>query len=706
MVRGFAAAEPTRPISINGHLIEVTELRNRFGHPLFHFEAEELIPGMFPGATVFSEPLEGIIGIESPIVIPDKSGTVINQVVPFGEELQEDLEKLHLPGLGRLRKAFAPGVEVFEVDLDKVPTGADTKPKKIEPRGTEAFRYPVGEFYVVGSNGDSGHPGKPGVLIPISDWIREPSTPSSRVEFRFRLDTKKTGIPFKGSPPGLKKPRDVNYPLTLDVDVWSDEIGFIADEGLKRTARRQIQLDGPGPSTIARFPVQLPAAFLQKRKGVIFVFLRHADELIAGFRVETALTPEGVENEQAQTLEHIYLSEKWFTFEGVQLQAPSVTIYFRRENDIIRLFCFSKNNALWAEIQKDAKDFGSLTRDIYLEIEKLAENSQHPGYKPMPNEAYAISHRGFQIFSAMFYSQSNAQRETSAGFGDRIKGLAEGSWVTIATDNSSKDFVIPWGMIYDRTPPMEYPGVPEITGFWGARFKLTVQPSVGMGRSSGEIGTQPSVIGRVYENHDCAVSLISMFKQLQDQGQVREVTDLKIDDYWLPDLLKTSFDFIHFFCHGYTKLADDELRQSLLERTKASSNLMYAADTTLGSHIKAQQGRVTFAQLQLKLARLIGSPIIHLSMCQSAQVSCSGDSFVTLFLNRGARAVVGTEGPIPFELARQMDEKIINDLLVGTPLRDAVWNARQKLFKQHFLALIYIVYGDGLATLASQHPTN
>src|SRR5882762_5591067 len=101
------------------------------------------------------------------------------------------------------------------------------------------------------------------------------------------------------------------------------------------------------------------------------------------------------------------------------------------------------------------------------------------------------------------------------------------------------------------------------------------------------------------------------------------------------------------------------------------------------------------------LKGLKGSPIIHLSMCQSAQVSSSGESFVTLFLDRGARAVVGTEGPVPFDLARQMDTRIIEELVKGTALRDALWKARQELLKRNLLALIYIIYGDGLATLAS-----
>ena len=94
---------------------------------------------------------------------------------------------------------------------------------------------------------------------------------------------------------------------------------------------------------------------------------------------------------------------------------------------------------------------------------------------------------------------------------------------------------------------------------------------------------------------------------------------------------------------------------------------------------------------------------VLLSMCESAQVSSSGRSFVTFFLEVGARAVVGTEGPNPWELAYRMDTAILNRLLEGsgTALRDAVWEARRNEVAGNVLALIYTVYGDGQATLVA-----
>jgi len=98
---------------------------------------------------------------------------------------------------------------------------------------------------------------------------------------------------------------------------------------------------------------------------------------------------------------------------------------------------------------------------------------------------------------------------------------------------------------------------------------------------------------------------------------------------------------------------------------------------------------------------LPAAPIILLSMCGSAQFTSSGTGFVPLFLYRGARAVIGTEGPSLWALSREMDTRIITALLEGQSIGTAFYNIRKELAKQHVLALTYTLYGDGDAKLVA-----
>ena len=54
-------------------------------------------------------------------------------------------------------------------------------------------------------------------------------------------------------------------------------------------------------------------------------------------------------------------------------------------------------------------------------------------------------------------------------------------------------------------------------------------------------------------------------------------------------------------------------------------------------------------KLAFDLGRLPSAPIVLLSMCESAQVTPSGDGFVMMFLQRGARAAIGTSTTQPWK---------------------------------------------------------
>ena len=88
------------------------------------------------------------------------------------------------------------------------------------------------------------------------------------------------------------------------------------------------------------------------------------------------------------------------------------------------------------------------------------------------------------------------------------------------------------------------------------------------------------------------------------------------------------------------------------------------------------------------------APIVLLSMCESAQVTSYGAGFVSLFLNRGARAAMGTEGPTLWSLGRDLDLAVITRLMDGETIGDAFYGAKKEMVDKNPLALIYSLWGD------------
>lgn len=681
--------------------IQATRRRLDQGFMSFDYELETSSPTVLPGTPFLSveHPAQGIVGILS------KKLEFGLDDFPLGLSTAETIDVVPaqtiLKASPYLQNVFSlfqsKEREVAEIERPV----AEIERPAAPPEGarTESLRYTIAEFHSLGADDQN--------IVPPSGPLPDPPPPGG-LEFRFRLDEQRTGIPYVGKAPTYHKPAEYNYPLKLDVDVYSEHLRFGAD--LRSSAQQPIEVNATGPSTEARFPVSLPDPWVSKAATAVFVFLRHEKFLLAAFRVHVPLKAEG----DNQTLEHIYLSEKWFSIPGRNASAPTLTLYVRHEAQEVFLFAFSDAGGqlrkMWAATSNAVEGYRKKTEDIYLKVEELAEEHEPNMRQLFRDNAFALCHMGQELFSSLFFSGTGTPAaEVLSELAGTIRSLPEGSDVIIATDATSQPFALPWGLIYDAEKlPGRALGGENINGFWGARFRLSVQPTRRFAWPPNVDSPRKIVtVGRVYQNHELTPVMSKFFTELVDGGRIAKPADLEIEDYSIPALKDQAFDYLHFFCHGYTELADTELTKRILELVgkpqSASRNkdLMYSPETTYGSHIKTQNGIARYAVLQEKVPRIAGSPIVQLSMCQSAQVSASGKSFVTFFLQRGARSVVGTEGPNPWSLAVKMDTAIIRSLCMGESLGTAVWNARQSFLKEDILALIYAVYGDADARLTT-----
>jgi hypothetical protein len=107
--------------------------------------------------------------------------------------------------------------------------------------------------------------------------------------------------------------------------------------------------------------------------------------------------------------------------------------------------------------------------------------------------------------------------------------------------------------------------------------------------------------------------------------------------------------------------------------------------------------------------QLTDAPIVFLNTCQSAQLwNAITDSFVGFFLDRGARAVLGTESTIPIVVSELFGRSVLTEIFAGKSLGEAVRTARQTLLTEQNnpLGLCYSIYGAADARLFSKPPTH
>jgi hypothetical protein len=106
-------------------------------------------------------------------------------------------------------------------------------------------------------------------------------------------------------------------------------------------------------------------------------------------------------------------------------------------------------------------------------------------------------------------------------------------------------------------------------------------------------------------------------------------------------------------------------------------------------------------------ATLTARPLVFLNACDSANMSPRFyDGFVPFFLSRGARGVVGTEVKTPALFAVEWAQAVIDRLLDGDAIGEAMLRARRQFLEAHRnpLGLLYAMYCDADTRVAPPLP--
>ena len=557
-----------------------------------------------------------------------------------------------------------------------------------------AKRYPSMSFYEV----------RDGVETAVAKTTTLAAGPDAHYEFHFWIDTRLSGIDFVGERGEWTPPANVSYPIHLQVRVWSDAFGFAEKS-------RDLEVAAAGASAHARFPIsQLPP---YPGKAELFVFLEHEGRLVGAFRVEARVTASVQKMPGAQVVENAYLATDWFRIHGGATPS-ALTIFVTKKQGLLRMFTLQPEGDPWVTIGPSEAGLYNDNLEIYDEVQTLARRAESAGKEEfrIAKEGARLANLGWVLFGKLFLqAEEEGPRKL---FEDYVAKLPEGSALHIAIGYEAQNLYLPWGLLYDEPAPQDYFDVARLRGFWGYRFNLSVRPPVAWAGAAAT-GAKPIRMGAAWLKHVETEELRKAYAVFEQAGSLA-VEPVVAESNSLPALAQKPYGLIEFFCHGHTKLpsdfSQDQTRRFLQEFSQgdpanaAKQKLLMDIRNTSDSLLELDGGLVTLTNLAYVLKQAMpGSPIILLSMCESAQVSSSGTGFVPLFLKRGARAVIGTEGPTMWSLSRELDTGVVGRMLQAVPIGTAFYEIRKELAKTNLLALVYTLYGDADALLVSGPPS-
>ena len=299
--------------------------------------------------------------------------------------------------------------------------------------------------------------------------------------------------------------------------------------------------------------------------------------------------------------------------------------------------------------------------------------------------------------------------------------LQEGAIIQVSLADNATDFVFPWALIYDRKVPKKDYELPDPEGFWGLRYCIEQRlPNQNKGTDKPMRIQDKLKVGFMlweqFRNADMQKVLLENWTQRNPDKL--EITIPPITDADDCSALLDDCDahILYFYTHGYTrtrqadigvgenlqlftncyeKLQEDDPRHELWKFLYNSVKQdKFEPDR---SWIELTYGRLYLDELYDNIeGKFSFKPLVFLNMCESAQITPSlSDSFISFFINRGAKGVIGTECPMTIEFAHPFSEKFLGDLLAGETVGNALLNARSYFMKlKNPLGLAYTLFGS------------
>ncbi|HEX8320405.1 CHAT domain-containing protein [Longimicrobium sp.] len=344
-------------------------------------------------------------------------------------------------------------------------------------------------------------------------------------------------------------------------------------------------------------------------------------------------------------------------------------------------------------------------RDARDELHRIATSPEYTsGLRATSDQFAAHLHRlartGQRLWSKLFDEDQDAAafdlaavlRENPPPPGARIQ-------VTLAPD--ATEFIFPWGLMFQGEIPKESYVAPDTDGFWGTRYEVEIRlPQSPLPRDRPvEAPGALKLAFMLWEQFRNSTGQKEFLAELAARSGGRlEVGEPILRASLCKDLLADcDAQVLYFYSHGYT-------RPRKADTTPDGDPQGAASPDRNRTWIALTNGRLYLDELMHEVqGKFPSQPLIVLNMCESAEMSPSlSDSFVSFFLDRGARAVVGTECPMTVEFADPFGRRLLEGVLAGQTASRALMDARRHFVRneRNPLGLAYTLYGTASVCFA------
>ena len=312
--------------------------------------------------------------------------------------------------------------------------------------------------------------------------------------------------------------------------------------------------------------------------------------------------------------------------------------------------------------------------------------------------------------------------------------LVPGDVIQVAIETGAREFVWPWPWLYSESfdPSHRFRTDPNL--FWG--YKYVIEQVTGLGDFIDNGPATPRIEGtpvrvRVgFWNFEPETrSQMEYFQRASDAaGQKLECTFWDDDARWEEFLPKCDSHLLYFFTHGHTakprtlgaiedynmfeawrkwaseaQPGESESMKTFRERSLEEVEALEGSHNLLDeSFIRLRRGMLLLRELYTLMNLRQSHPLVFLNMCESAQVfPLIKGGLIDAFLEKGARAVIGTEIPMLSSFADLYSREFFDALLFdGAPVGEILHRLRRKyLDVGNPLAFAYTLFGDAMVAV-------
>ncbi len=524
----------------------------------------------------------------------------------------------------------------------------------------------------------------------------------------------------------VRPPPIVEPPETKEQKEARFYVSLFSEDFEVRQATHPLALPPRGDSQPVSFEVRpLRRTFGPNDLATLDVCLYYRCNLVQSFRVEVEVLAEGEEPRTAHPQIARLVAARVEEYPDLDQVTPKqlhLTITRRAEGGYRFTFTLDPEKVqdprwdaigLGCQVDLRREDLTHLItkarRQLYNVVrvyDLLRQGDPQVGRKALR----ALAQVGRQLYRRLFATQ---EARTLAAWME--ENLPPGS--TLQIMDRAGDFVFPWSLVYAGKPWDEEKPV-DVRQFWGWRYRLAISTESLIG-TYGQAGEQIRAPGQLkimagmYARLQGAREQLAYLRQLDSlSGQRIKPTVVENRSGAIAALQEGDQHLIYFFCHGYTeKMANDIQPPDDLvgEFTSQAADRLEQPDPITHEHLedlfdvsdswlRLTRGKLPLTLLQEEMEGVTfrGHPLVFLNMCQSAQVlpSLSG-GLIPFFIEKGARAVVGTECSMNMVFGDRFARHFLDRFLHGEAAGKILWQLRQEgLDGGDPLALAYTLFGD------------